>query len=530
MNDFASGGRRYLALWFPFMAADRLRLRNRTASRPDADAPDVSSPEAPLAFVEKVRGALRLAAVDRDALSLGITPGLTLADARARVPHLAVADSDPVADQDWLERLADGCDRYTPMVALDAPDGLMLDITGCAHLFGEEAGLVADVEARLARLGMTMRHALACTPDAAHALARYQQVPAHDEAAAVRRLPVAALRLDPDDEIALKRAGLKTIADLADRPMAPLAARFGENAAVQLRRLLGREDVPIRPCRRAPALYVERRFAEPVARTEYALRVLEDLATEAGKRLETDRLGGRRFEARFFRTDGLVWLLGVETSLPTRDPAVLTRLFRERIDSIGDPIDPGFGFDLIRLDVPATEAMEPTQLRLEGGAVAEAEVAALIDRLSTRLGRNRIRRVYPRGSHIPEQAVLSLPATVPSQPVQWPAVRSDDPPQRPIYLFDPPQPIEVLAEVPDGPPHRFRWRRTQHDVARFEGPERIAHEWWRRESGTNDGGRGLTRDYYRVEDVRGRRFWIFRHGLYGAEKINPGWYLHGLFA
>ncbi|HET9336093.1 MAG TPA: DNA polymerase Y family protein, partial [Sphingomicrobium sp.] len=425
--------------------------------------------------------------------------------------------------------LADGSIRYTPMVALDAPDGLILDVTGCAHLFGGERGLAADVEGRMAALRMTIRLAFADTPKAAHALARYQALPAKDEAAAIRRLPVAALELDPDATQGLIRAGLKTVGELARRPMRAIAARFGAEAVTALRELLGEVPKPIEPrIPQAPVL-AERRFAEPVARTEYALQVLGELGTETARQLEERGQGGRRFDAYFFRSDGLVRPLGIETSQPSRDPALVMRLMNERIETLSDPIDPGFGFDLIRLSVPVMESLAVTQLKLEGGATREAEVAALVDRLSTRLGRDRVRRLVAQGTHIPEQMQLALPAVEVSRPAaQWPPAAVGEPPLRPLHLFDPPQPIDVIAEVPDGPPHRFRWRRKFHEVKRFEGPERIASEWWKRKDGAVDRA-GLTRDYYRVEDARGRRFWVFRHGLF-EEKPDPRWYLHGLFA
>lgn len=513
MND-VSGNRRYLALWFPFLSADRLTIsRSASPARPDT----------PLAFVEKVKGMLRLVAVNDVAQSLDLSVGLPLADARARVPDLLAEEHDPLADQLWLERLADGCLRYTPMTAIDPPDGLVLDITGCAHLFGGEAGLADDLILRLDRLGMTLRHAFASTVDAAHALARFQSLPAADEAAAIRRLPVAALRLDSESELGLRRAGLKTVGEFARRPMATIAARFGKDAVTALRRLIGEADAPIAPRRRLPTVIVERRFAEPIARTEQALAVLGELAHEAKEQLEERKHGGRQFEAIFFRTDGLVPFLRVETSLSTRDPRAIMRLFRERLDRLADPLDPGYGFDLVRLVVPKTEPLGASQLRLEGGTVSEAEIAGLADRLSTRLGRGRLRRFQSRDSHIPEQAQLALPAIEVEESTPWPVLELGEPPLRPVLMFDPPQPIEVVAQVPDGPPWRFRWRRSLLEVRRAEGPERIAHEWWKSEA-------GLTRDYYRVEDARGRRYWIFRHGLYGSERTNPAWYLHGLFA
>jgi protein ImuB len=511
VTDLPSTNRRFLALWFPFLPTDRLR---RTGCG--------LAPETPLAFTEKVKAALRLAAVDQAATALGLAAGMTLADARARVPELIVFDRDEAADRAWLERIADGCIRYTPMVEVDSPDGIILDVTGCAHLFGGEAGLVADVEKRMAELGMSMRHAFAETPFAAHALARFQ-------ATEIRQLPVAALELEPEATQGLLRAGLKTISDMAARPIAAIAARFGGEAVQALRHLLGEISRPITPRIKPAPILAERRFAEPVARTEYALETLGELAAEVVNRLEQVAAGGRRFEAAFFRSDGLVRPLVIETSQPTRDAALVARLFEERIEVLSDPIDPGFGFDLIRLAVPVIEPLAAAQLKLEGGPAKDAEVAALIDRLSTRLGRNRVRRLVPVDTHIPEQMQLALPAVESCVPVAaWPVPEPGEPPMRPLHLFDPPQPIEVIAEVPDGPPYRFRWRRVFHEVRRFEGPERIASLWWKRRDGEVDRP-GLTRDYYRIEDARGRRFWVFRHGLYD-EKPDPGWYLHGLFA
>jgi len=485
----------------------------------------VQAGETPVAFVETVGQAVRLTAVDPAAARSGLEPGLTLADARARVPELEVFPADPHGDMDWLERLADGCTRYSPTVALMPPDALVIDIAGCIHAFEGERPLAADVEARMTRRGILARHAFGDTPEIACALARYAGAPAPDEARAVKRLPVAALELDAEDATALARAGLKTVGDVMARPLATIAARFGEAAATAVRRLSGDHKAPVRPRVRIAPVAVERRFAEPIARTEHVLAVIEELAAEAAATLAERHQGGRRWEARLFRADGHVQPLRIETGQPTRDVALLMRLFAERIDALADPLDPGFGYDLVRLDVLLAERLDAAQLRLEGGGARQEQVAELVDRLSTRLGRGRIRRFAPRDSHIPEQAELMLPAAADPPATAWPQAEAGEPPQRPIYLFDPPQRIEsVVSEVPDGPPHRFRWRRQMHEVARAEGPERIAGEWWRRHDATIP-----TRDYYRIEDRRGRRFWIFRHGLHG-ENGAPHWYLHGLFA
>jgi len=486
---------------------------------PERIARSARPPEAPFATVATVRNAVRIVTLDRRALSLGLTPDLTLADARARVPELVAFDHDPDADGAMLDWLAEACDRYTPMVAVDPPDGLVLDITGCTHRFGDsDVRLGDDLKQRLAKLRLTARIATGVTPDAAIALARHGGTD-------VAALPVTALRVDAATHLALNRAGLRTIKALAAMPKAPLAARFGTDLPVLLDRLLGHEDARITPRRRPAAIETEARFAEPIARTEDVLATIARLIAEAAIAMSERGVGGRSFGIALFRSDGHVARLHVETAQPVREARILDRLFRERIDALADPLDPGFGYDLVRLHILETEASAPEQLGLEGGNLAQGELAALIDRLTVRLGKGRVRRFAPVDTHIPEQQMLELPVSGPRAAGIWQVPEPGEPPLRPIHLFDPPQRIEVMAEVPDGPPRWFKWRRTRHDVARHEGPERIAAEWWTRADNA-----GLTRDYYRVEDGRGRRYWLFRHGLYGHEKAHPDWYLHGLFA
>lgn len=517
MTRTASTPRRYLALVFPWLPIERLR-----STRPHLFA---GRAEAPIAFVETIGNAVRLTALNLPAAQVGLEAGLTLADARARVPELEVFAHDAHADGDWLERLAEACGRYTPTVALQPPDALVLDIAGCVHAFEGERCLAADVERRMARRGVLARHAFGDTPAIALALARFAGSPAPDEKGAVRRLPVVALGLDEDDTAALARAGLKTVGDVMARPLAGIAARFGEAAVTAVRQLAGEAHAPVKARAAAPDSVAERRFAEPIARTEFALEVLADLVREAVVGLERRREGGRRWEARLFRADGQVRRLRVETGRPTRDAPLLMRLFRERIDTLADPLDPGFGYDMLRLEVVLAERLDAAQLRLEGGQHRADDVPALIDRLSTRLSRERVRRFAARDSHIPEQAELTLPASATPADGAWPAREPGEPPLRPIHLFDPPQPIDqVFSLAPDGPPRRFRWRRALHEVARAEGPERIAGEWWRRHDAAVP-----TRDYYRVEDRRGRRFWIFR-GELPDQAGRARWYLHGLFA
>lgn len=454
------------------------------------------------------RGAIRLVACNQAARALGLAPGLSLADARARVPELAVAEAAPEADAAWLDAIAAGCDRFTPRIATEPPDGLMLDITGCAHLFGGEAAMVAEVSRWMRG---RVRHALGDTPEAARALARHQ-------AASPRDLPIEALELDARTEAALRRAGFRSLGALADQPAAPLAARFGAAMLDRLGRVLGGADRRITPRQDAAPLVFEQHLLEPILHATAAMAVIAQLAMDAAQALRQRRQGGRRFVARLVRGDGHVVTLDIESGQPLAEPTRIMQLFTERVGALADPLDPGFGFDAIHLAVPQAEALAPSQLDIHGGTGQEEAIASLVDRLSARHGRLRIRRFTRRDTHVPERAETTLPA-LDATAGTWPG--AEPAPRRPLHLFDPPLPIDVLAEPPDGPPQSFRWHRTQHAVARCEGPERIAGEWWRGPPGQ----RPATRDYYRVENDRGGRFWLFRRNATTAS----GWYLHGIF-
>ncbi|MBB5984164.1 Y-family DNA polymerase [Sphingobium lignivorans] len=483
--------------------------------------------EPPLVFVTLQRGACRLLALDADALRLGLEPGMMLADARARLPALRAVPHDPDGEMRLLEHLADLCDRFTPMVAIDPPDALVLDVAGCAHLFGDEASLAREAGDFMRARGLRVRVARAATPEAALALARLGERRYEDEAEAVRHLPLLALRLDPDVALALRRAGFTNIGDLAGLPRAPLAARFGAAMVDALDRLLGHTDSRITPRRLPPTIHAERRFPEPIARVETVMAILADLLAEVCEMLRNRHQGGRAFAVRLYRSDGAMRDLVVETGQPVRDPVVVLRLFDERVATLADPLDPGFGFDLVRLAVPHAEAHDAEQGGLESDPVKASDLSALLDRLGVRAGPGRFRRLAPRETHVPERATRLAPASSPPRP--WARPQPGEPPLRPISLLDPPERIDVIAQVPEGPPRQFRWRGAVHHIVRQEGPERIAPEWWRRPDG-HAADPGLTRDYYRVEDTAGRRFWVFCHGLYGREAVSPLWYLHGLFA
>lgn len=517
-NSFANS-RRYLAMWFPWLPSDRLRR-----GTPAADA---SPDPAPVILVERVGGALRLAAVDPLAARVGLTPGLMLADARARIPSLRTVVHRPEADAALLLQVLEDFGRFTPMIAEDPSHGLILDVTGCAHLFGDEAGLVRAASRRAEGIGLQVRSALASTPHAARALSRFGPgglYAAGEDRHAVRALPVAALELPDRDIQALKRAGLKRVADLDDRPRAPLAARFGADFTTRLARILGDEDIRITPHRPTPPITVDRIFFQPITTDTQVGHVLSDLLADAADRLDQAHQGGRAFEVAFYRVDGHMRRIVVRTGRATRDIGALLRLFQERLAALANPLDPGFGFDQMRLSVLETQTLKPAQRGLERDRPDGEDVSRLIDRLTARLGPDAVLSFEPLGSHIPECAGRMVSATLKSsRPAHdWPDLDPDDPPLRPLQMFDPPQPVDTLAEVPDGTPLRFRWRRVLHEVILAEGPERIGGEWWRAPD-------QKTRDYYRVEDREGRRFWLFRQGFYG-ENDAPRWFVHGLFA
>lgn len=452
-------------------------------------------------------------------------------------PDIDVVDEDAVADAKLLSDIADWCDRYTPLVALDPPDALLLDITGCAHLFGGEEALLNKVCAALATQGFAVSAAIAGTAICARSLSRVvhgRVVRPGEEARAVNALPIRALGAEITITRGLRRAGLKTIGDVASRAIHEIAARFGEDFTSLLMQALGQSDAPISPRKPLPDYIAERHFAEPVATDTVIAVTLSGLAQTLVTAMAQQGKGARRVEAMFFRTDGAVRTLVVETGQPVSKADMIDRLFRERLDALADPLDPGFGFDLIRLSASRTEIVVQQQRDLDATVHNHDELSALIDRIAARIGGSRVVVHLPVQTHLPERAVRAAPAQrhfAAAALAQWPAPTPDEPPLRPLRLFERPERIEVpFARVPDGPPARFKWRRMLHVVSRAEGPERIAMEWWARTEGP-------TRDYFRIEDDMGLRFWIFRNGLYGVETdadapqpVPPGWFIHGLFA
>ena len=342
--------RRILALWLPRLPTDRLQR-----AQPSGD-------KKPLVLAAKVDSALRLSAVDAHAAKLGLAPGMALADARAMIPALDVIATDETADRKLLERIADWCERFSPLVALDPPHGLFFDVTGTTHLFGGERAMLESIRRAIVGQGFSVRLALAGTAAAARALATHADgtiVEPGCDAQSVAPLQVAGLMVDPAIVFGLHRAGLKTIGAVAARARHELASRFGAAFVTQLDRTLGREDEPISPRHPLPDCMAERRFAEPVVTDDVVADTIHALAESIAGLLEKRGEGARQLEATFFRADGQMRRIGIDMARPTRDPKIAARLFHEKLAALANPLDPGFGFDLIRLSAITTEPLDP---------------------------------------------------------------------------------------------------------------------------------------------------------------------------
>jgi protein ImuB len=518
-----------------------------------------------------------LAAVDAAAAVAGLVPGMPLADALSFVPGLATRPAEPEADRAALLRLAEWCGRYSPWTAPDGEAGVKIDISGCAHLWGGEAELAADLARRLARQGIAHRLAIADTLGAAWALARFGAgdgaplIPARIREA-LAPLPVEALRLDPATVQGLRRVGLRHIGELFPVPRAALARRFGEAVARRLDQLDGALPEPLSPLGEAPTRRVRLSFPEPIADPDSLAAATERLAGDLTAWLAREGVGARRLDLGFHRIDGRVEHIRLGTARPSRDPAHLAKLLTARLETI----DPGLGVEDMILAAYSVEELGAEQVGFAGDGAAGDGIAPLVDQLAAQLKPEALARLEPRESHLPERASVAVPlvgegsgkpVVIPGRPAgsnpepmnttsagDAPATASKsrgsvvmgsgsrpmgDPgmtgksaelplkPPRPVRLFQPPEPVEAFWMVPDDPPFHFSWRRRRHRVTQADGPERVAEEWW--QPGEEVDRDDTIRDYYRVEDEEGRRFWLFRAGLPGFDRP-PRWYVHGVFA
>ncbi len=524
-NLLSTSGQRILALHFRYLPTDRIArklwgLSWRSKGRPD---------HPPIICAGRRDNALRLVAIDEVAQTCSLKRGQGLAEARAMYPDIDVFDEDERADFALLEAIADWCDRYTPLVALDGKDGLFLDITGCTHLFGGEEAMLRDVLARLFQMGFYVRGSISSTPGLSSAISRFGAggvITREDMSAALGALPVHALRLDEKAVASLLKLGLKRVANLMSMPRAPLARRFGAQLLMRLDQALGTNEEAISPRRPVASLSAERRLGEPIQTEEDILGMTAEIASSLKLSLENRGAGGKVFELVLFRVDGRVFRISAGASRPLRDPKRISGLFSERLNAIHDDLDAGFGFELLRLNVLQHDVFDDLQADFSGEERGETSLADFIDRVSARFGAGCLQVYQHRQSHIPERAEIFLPAiaTLERQPQCSETLQFLPRADRPLRLLRSPEPVEAFAAlVPDGPPQQFRWRHVLHTVTRAEGPERIAPEWW------IDDENAKERDYFRLESELGRLFWVFRLGRYGDDPP-PTWRIHGVFA
>jgi protein ImuB len=529
------GVRRYLVLSLPRWATD---CRRRAEPEPAGEA------LRPLALWERQRGAMRLVAVDALAAQAGLHPEQSLADARALCPRLEVHEIDRPRLEAKFGEFADWHSNASPIVAvlgdMAAYGDLCLDITGVSHLFGGEERMLETLTGRLEQSGFAVTGAIAPTIGAAWALARFAPGRViHDPEAVLGRLPVAALRLDDRQLTGLQQMGLKQVGQLYGRDRKALQARFGLALITRLDQALGRCEERLVPRLPAVERHAERRFAEPIGLLDDVLMCARDLAIRLTVQLEAEGMGAQAFHLFLYRVDHKVMTLSVNAARATRDPEHIARLFANRVERLAGEYDAGFGIDMIRLAASSVSEVSPAQIGAFEARNGAEDLDQLYDRMSNRLGPLAVIRSKFVNTHIPERAVKLEPVLARTQ--DDPEATPDATLPRPLRLLPAPELIGVsLAEVPDGPPPNMTWRQMSYRFVKVSGPERIGVEWWTlaqpvpstREDGPNPAAgdeADLTRDYFIAEDEEGRRFWLFREGLYW-QGVSPRWFLHGFFA
>ncbi|PZR36715.1 MAG: nucleotidyltransferase [Caulobacter segnis] len=483
------------------------------------------SPDTPIVMVGRVGRRRAVAHMNLAAARAGLRLGQAVAHATALVPGLALHDLDAAGDNAALHRLALWAQRlYSPTVAADPPDGLVIDATGCAHLFGGEEKMLVDIRRRLEAVGLSAKIAIADSWGGAHALARFSLRPIFvvTPGALGRELsdlPIAALRLPPDLVQALAKPGFDTIGELEATAKGPLAHRFGLEPIRRLDQAFAREPEPIEPVFARQTLRVAKIFAEPIGAPETMARYLGELTVELCAALEAASLGAKAIDAWFYRVDDRIESARIGLSAPARDAPRLAKLLCEKLETV----DPGFGVDKMVLAAPGAEPLAYKQGEAQAAGLAgqsAADLSGLIDTLAARLGPSSVYRLTSADSDIPERSVRRAPAierpAAFSWPVDWP---------RPTRFFPRPEPIDTVALLPDQPPASFTWRGVRRRVRRADGPERVFGEWWKA-----DQELARSRDYFQVEDEAGGRYWIYRDG--DGEDAATGsqrWFMAGVF-
>lgn len=501
---------RVVSVYFPYLPTDRIRRVGEVAVPADQ----------PLVVISRSGGKRWVSAADTAARKVGVRVGMSASKAQAVIAGLTMIEANPAADAAALERLALWALRqYSPVVAMDGADGIVMDTEGADHLRGGEDLMISGLVNLLRGRGLTSRAAIADTWGAAHALARMTSaettvIPIGGVSKAVVGLPIHCLRLPPDTVQGLRVLGVETVGELSAMPRAPLTLRFGPEPGRRLDQLFGRVAEPIEPLRTPELVVVSRNFQEPIGAAETIEKYVSRLVGQLTKELERRGLGVRRSDLVIHRVDNTRQCLRAGLAKPVRDPARLSKLLCDRIEKI----DPGFGIE--RLDLVAVMT-EPLEERQGASSLIEEDVVDItpvIDVLANR--GQRLYRLSPVASDVPERSVMRVAPTAPETGADW-AVKWP----RPSRLFDHPERIEVTALLPDQPPAVFTWRGKRRRVKRADGPERIFGEWWQRPKEMQ-----TVRDYFVVEDEQGERYWVYRAGDgVDLETGSHQWFIHGVF-
>lgn len=497
--------KRFLAIWFRHLLTDWKIIRQ----------PDLK--EVPFVFATSVSGRRLITAASTLTERQGVIAMMPLADAKAIVPALQVFEDRPGRAANLLRRLGEWAIRYTPIVAVDLPDGLLLDISGCAHLWGGEREYLKEIIGKLRTSGYDVRGAIADTAGAAWAVSRFGKITpiieAGDQVSAIGPLPPAALRLEPLILERLQKLGLNQVSSFITMSRKALRRRFGDNLLLRLDQAIGQQDELIKPIQLVSPYQERLPCLEPIRTAKGIEMAIQHLLDSLCLRLQKESKGVRTAILKCYRVDGKVIQVEIGTNRATYNAAHLFSLFDLKIPTI----EPALGIEVFVLEAPGTEEVNSAQEKLWAGSpgLESAAVAELLDRLAGKLGKDIIHRYLPDTHHWPERSFKDATSLQEQSSVPW---HSGKP--RPVQLLARPERIEVAAPVPDYPPMLFRHRGKVHHIKRSDGPERIEQEWWLED--------GEHRDYYNVEDQDGQRYWVFRAGHY--EEKHGQWYLHGFFA
>ena len=498
--------KRFVTIWFRNLTTDWFIRRRPLLS------------ETPFILASPDHGRMVVTAANALARTQGIDTGMVVADARAIIPSLEVFDDKPGLSAKLLKGLAEWCIRYTPAVAIDPPDGLILDVTGCAHLWGSEKEYLTGILKRLKHFGYEVHAAMADTIGTSSAVARYAQdsliVESGRQTAALLSLPSAALRLEPETVERLEKLGLRQVSNFISMPRAALRRRFGRHFLKRLDEALGNEEEVIHPVHPV-APYQERLpCLEPIVTATGIEIALQRLLDTLCHRLQQEEKGLRTALFKGYRMDGKIEKIEIGTNRPSHNTLHIFKLFENKLGAI----EPALGIELFTLEASKVEDASPVQEKLweNKGGLDDIALSELLDRLAGKVGANCIHRYVPDEHYWPERSFKLAVDLDEKLQTTWKADRP-----RPLQMLSRPEPIEVTAPIPDYPPMLFRYKGKLHKIIKADGPERIEQEWWLQQ--------GQHRDYYRAEDEEGHRYWLFRSGHYDASKSYK-WFLHGFFA